>query len=117
MQFLATLYQQHFHSKQQLLHLALTVALAVAVGTLPGQPVVEQRDLKVKNVEQPVFLLDDKILILGQLIGNVQCILQLDAFVADPREKIVQLPEIADVGGLLEQQGGRALFDLWLKKR
>ena len=86
MQLLSTLHQQHFHSKQQLLHSTLAVAPAVAVGALLGQSIVEQRNLKVQNVKQAVFLLDDQVLVFGQLVGDVERVLKLDAFVADPRQ-------------------------------
>lgn len=71
MQLPPSLDQQHFHSKQQLLHLALAVTLAVAIDALLGQPLVEQGDLKVQNVQQTVFLLDDVVLVFGQLVGDV----------------------------------------------
>lgn len=109
--------EQHLHSKQQLLQLALALALAFTIGALLGEPFVEHGDLKVQNVQQTIFLLDDVVLVFGELVGDIEGVLQLDTFFADPRQQVVELPEIAYVGGLLEQQSGRALFDRWLEEK
>lgn len=77
--------EQHLHSKQQLLQLALALALAFTIGALLGEPFIEHGDLKVQNVQQTIFLLDDVVLVFGELVGDIEGVLQLDTLFADPR--------------------------------